>query len=334
MKKTLSLVLVAVMIMSIAITSFADTSNTISLGTDSDTGISLQNSLLTPNEEYRFPVNISLEGEGSVALTDELLKDYSIRVSNSGKGKSLESLELIKLSGVYNLVADVKAGYPASQTEEEHTLKLVKKSDGKTYGELKVEFMTGYKIVDDAVVDALDAEDYIPVDNDAPVFTEEQLERIGRVNSYKKVTFEGSNWTYNVNVTDMKDLNMLHNTKAIAEVLAKYASNSFEFLSFPAEAKFTTNGDILYDVADISESYGQNFYVYRYNNGKLSPVAASYNYEDDMLTIQTNTLGNFVITDKKLTDLVVTTPSVDGGSDNNDSNVTNPTINPNTGVNA
>ena len=324
MKRTLSLMLAVVTVMAVAMTSLAASSDAIILGNDKNTGASLSGALLKPDGEFRFPISINVDGEEKV-LTEELLTQYSIKMTNSGKGKSVEEFKLLRVSGVYYLAVDVKAGYPASQTEEEYTLKLTAKSGNKALAEQKIEFTTGHKIVDDADIDALKAEDYVELDNTTPLYTKEQLEKTARINNYRKVTFSGNNFTFSANITDMPDSNLYYSNTAVKDILSQYEDNSFEFLAFPGNPTFTTSGIIELNVEDISEAYAQKFFVYSYKDGKLTPVAASYDHEEDILSIQAKTLGQFVITDKQIGNTVVTPPSSnEGGSTGNP--------NPNTGA--
>ena len=162
-------------------------------------------------------------------------------------------------------------------------------------------------------------EDEIKVNNDTPVFTKSQLDKISTLNSNKKVTFTNDNWNYNVIVSGMKDINMLHNNKAIPEILKKYENNNFEFLTFPAGTKFTTNGTMEIDVSNYTDDFGGKFFVYRYLDGKLTLINSSYNAEDEVLSFTTNTLGRFVITDKAVNDAVVVP-----GNGSNSGNPSNP----------
>jgi hypothetical protein len=329
MKKTASLILVAMLIMVTAMTSFAAL-GTITLGADKDTGIYLEGGLLKPGEEYKFPVLVTVDpAVGETPLTDEIFDDYHFRISNTGKGHTVDSMKLTKASGIYYLDAVIEDGYPAKQTEEQYTLKLVKKSDGKTIGESVIDFKTGFGKASDSMIDALDEGDYVEVNNDAPVFTDEQLDHIARINNYKNVTFTNGLWNYTVNITDMPSINMYNNNAGIKEILTKYENINFEFLSFLANPSFTANGEISLDVSDIAEDYGQTFYVYRYTNGTLSPITATYDVDEDTLKWRANTLGRFVISDIALSDVDIVTPEVP-------TTPTTPTVpeepNPTTGV--
>ncbi|WMJ85077.1 hypothetical protein ACS3UN_03890 [Oscillospiraceae bacterium LTW-04] len=319
MRKTLSILLAAMLSLSVAATAFAvDPKNNIVLGADADSGLVLKDSLLKPGETYRFPVSISIAGAEATPLNDDLLEDYSFKISNTGEGDSMSEFVLDRIGGVYYISATVKAGWPAVSTEEEYSMKLTEKSASKNAVEITVAFETGYKVVSDDYIASLAKEDEIKVDNDTPVFTKSQLNQISDLNNNKKVTFTNDNWNYTVIVSGMKDINMLHNNNAIAEILNKYADNNFAFLTFPAGTKFTTNGTMEIDVADYTDDFGGKFFVYRYLGGKLTLINSSYDADDEVLSFTTNTLGRFVITDKAITDAVVV-PETDSNLPSNPS---------------
>lgn len=324
MRKTLSILLAAMLSLSVAATAFAvDPKNDIVLGTDADSGLVLKDSLLEPGETYRFPVSISIAGAQATPLTEDMLEDYSFKISNTGEGNSMSEFVLDKIGGVYYITATVKAGWPAVTTEEEYSMKLTEKSNSKNAVEVAAAFETGYKTVSDDYIAGLAKEDEIKINNDTPVFTKSQLEKISDLNNNKKVTFTNDNWNYSVIISGMKDINMLHNNKAIPEILKKYENNNFEFLTFPAGTKFSTNGTMEIDVSNYTDDFGGKFFVYRYLDGKLTLINSSYNAEDEVMSFTTNTLGRFVITDKAVNDAVVIP---DNGSNNG-----NPS-NPSTGA--
>lgn len=326
MKRTFSILLAAMLSLSVAATAFAaDPKNDILLGTDADSGLVLKNSLLEPGETYRFPVSVSIAGAQATPLTEAMLDDYTFKISNTGEGNSMSKFVLDKVGGVYYITATVKAGWPATTTEEEYAMKLTEKSS-KNAVELVVAFETGYKTVSDDFIAALAKEDEIKVDNDTPVFTKSQLSTISNLNNNKKVTFTDDNWNYTVIVSGMKDINLLHNNNAISEIINKYEDNNFEFLTFPAGTKFATNGTMEIDVSGYTDDFGGKFFVYRYLDGKLTLINSSYDAEDEVLSFSTNTLGRFVITDKAVKDAVVVSGNGSG------SNGGNTPSNPSTGA--
>lgn len=228
MKRTFSILLAAMLSLSVAATAFAvDPKNDIVLGTDADSGLVLKDSLLEPGETYRFPVSVSIAGAEATPLTADLLDDYSFKISNTGEGDSMSKFVLDKVGGVYYIAATVKAGWPAVTTEEEYSMKLTEKSASKNAVEVTVAFETGYKTVSDDYIASLAKDDEVKVDNDTPVFTKSQLNAISSLNNNKKVTFTDDNWNYTVIVSGMKDVNLLHNNNAITEILNKYEDNNF-----------------------------------------------------------------------------------------------------------
>ncbi len=340
MKRTFSVLLAAMMSMSMAAMAFAENAktNSIALSADASSKVSLSGGLLTPGEKYRFPVSISLEGGEMQPLTAEILENYSFKLSNSGEGETLSDFNLSKSGDNYYIVAEVKAGWPSEKTEEEYSIKLVNKNDRKDFVTYTTSFETGYEVVSDEYVDSLQKEDDIKVENKTPVFDAEQLERLAKRNGYKKVAFTDGDWSFSVSINDMKAINLVHNQNAIKEIVEKYEDNSFEFLTFPAGTKFKTNGTMELDVSAYSDDFGGKFFVYRYLDGKLTGIAAKYNSEEETLSFTTDTLGRFVITDQEITNAVVV-PSTGSNNSNNSNNGSNNSTggsvqNPSTGAKA
>ena len=68
------------------------------------------------------------------------------------------------------------------------------------------------------------------------------------------------------------------------------------------------------DVSAYADDFNDQFFVYRYLNGKLTEIPAQYHNAEELLTFTTDTLGRFIITDKEIADTVVFTPASQAGS--------------------
>ena len=313
MKKAMALLLAMVTAMSFATTAMADTASTASdndkeiigivLEKDED-GIALESgTLLTPGKEYKFPIYVKEEGNKTSPLTEDDLKSYNLRLEHEEGKSSLDSFKVVKEGDKNYLEVKVKAGWPTKQTEVSYRMKLVGRRAGMESVEaLDINFLTGYEFASDSMVSSLGEDDYITADPNAPVFTKEQLERIASVNNYKKVTFANGSWTFQTSINDMDSINMLNNENAIKEIISAYPDNDFKFITFPAGTKFPGKGTLTVDVSDLEAGFKGNYYVYRYLNGKLTKLDASFVEEDETLVLETNTLGRFVITDKEIKD--------------------------------
>ncbi len=304
MKKMLTFLLAGVMMLTVAVTAMAAAPQAITLGVNTD-GIALADAVLTPGEEYRFPLNITMDDGSTRPLVDTDLDSYSLRVNNIGTGNTITNFKIIEISSVYYVAAEVKMGWPVDQTEEQFTIKYIKKTDGKTLSTINVDFKTGYAAADDAYINTLAADDYIQVDPNAPVFTKEQLDKIAKLNNYKKVTFTNGTWMYTVNVTDMDNINLLNNQNAINDILNKYQDNQFTFLTFPAGSEFPVSGTMSVDVANMIDGFNGHYYVYKYDGYKLTKITSTFNEDDYTLNFNVSALGRFIITDKEITDTVI-----------------------------
>lgn len=321
MKKALTILLAAAIAMSAAVAIFAaDSTVSIVLGNEESSNVSLKNSLLTPGESYRFPVLVSSNGAEATPLTEELLKNYSFKISNSGEGDSVNEFKLVKINDGYFVNVDVKSGWPTEICEEEYSMKLSNRGSGEDSLELTVAFETGYAAMSDEYVASLGKDDAIEVNNDTPVFTTEQLKQLSKKNDNRKVTFEGSSWSYNVGIAGMESINMLHNSNSIKEIVLKYQDNSFEFLTFPAGTKFNAKGTVEIDASAFAEDFSERFFVYRYINGGLININCEYDAENETVSFNTDTLGRFVITDKWITDPIV----IQNGGQSSNGSINNP----------
>ncbi|HIT18377.1 MAG TPA: hypothetical protein IAB57_02040 [Candidatus Fimivivens faecavium] len=342
MKKLLSILMAIAVMSSAAVTSYAAGSfesapaasasasigaiTGIEVAPDAD-GVVLEDGLLTPGSVYRFPIRV-VTADGSVALDEGILESYNVKLGNTGKGESIAQASISNAGGSSYLLLSVKAGWPAEATEEQYSIKITKKGASKDSVSLKIDFKTGYKEADSSALDNLSEGDEVEVNNDAPVYTADQLAKIAKINRYRKSTFSGEGWTFTANINDMKAINMLYNNNPVKEILTKYEDNNFEFLTFPAGPKFNTAGEFVMDVSGIEQSYNGAFFVYRYLGGKLTAIPSAYSEDDSTLTFSTDTLGRFVITDKEIKDAVV----IPDSETNSDSQNQNPNKNPATGV--
>ena len=281
--------------------------------------------LLVPDKTYRFPIMI---GDGTdLNAVDIDTSLWTIRTS-AKKGGSTVSTSVSKISGHQTFVIDVKAGWPTSKTDCEFEIRLTPKgTNNEAAKTLRVEFKTGYEEADDRIIDGLGQDDEIIVDPERPVYTKEQLEKIASVNNYRNVTFTSldGDWTYVTNVSDKKAINMLYNYNGIADLLNKYPDHDFEFLAFPAGPAFSINGKMSVDVADYGENF-ENYHVYRFLSGNLTELKHTYNADDETITFNTSTLGRFVISDQKMETTDVEEPGGGNNGNNNSSGggATNP----------
>ena len=312
MKRMLSIVLAAAMTVGMAALAFAEKVEgcSISLSADTTRRIGLDGSLLTPGETYRFPILVSVGGGELQPLDDTLINQYSVKVTNTGEGETMSEFAVIRVGGNYHISAKVKAGWPAVKTEEEYAIRMTNKKNRQDFAVLNVTFETGYEQASDENISQLEEGDEVVVDNTAPVYDADQLERISKRNGYKKVTFSDDGWRFTVNVNDMDAVNLVHNRNAVKEIVTKYEDHSFEFLTFPAGPRFRSSGLVEIDVSDYAEDFDGQFFLYRYLHGELTEIPVKYNSGEETLTFSTDTLGRFVITDQPITDRIVFTPSV------------------------
>lgn len=304
------MMLAVITVTSATATAFADTKAAGGLSLGADDGITLADSVLMPGEKYSFPLQITVDGK-TEAFTKDHMEDHNLRLENLEGKDAITTAKLVESGKKYHLEMTTKGGWPTKQTEVSYRIRYINKTSGKVAESMEVSFAVGYETASDGYIDGLSKGDNIQVDADAPVFTKDQLEKLAELNDYKKVVFAADDWSFEASITGMSSINMLYNTKAVQDILEKFPNHDFKFLTFPAGPAFKGNAKLEMDVSDVVEDFDGKFYVYRYLNGKLTKEGFSYDQENETLSINTNQLGRFVISDKEIADGTVI---FDGGS--------------------
>ncbi len=294
-------------------------------------GTVLGEDLLEPGREYRFPAYVEFGGQrAKVAVSDELLKDYKFtytRVTASG----VKNFKIEERKGVHYLVVETKDTTPTKPIDVKYNVKLVRKSNNISVFSQEVKFSYGYDESNDDYINDLDKGDIIEIDNSRPVITKEQFNKIAKLNDYKNVTLAGAGWQFTVNVTDETTKNMVFTNAGIKEIMAKYPDQDFKFFRFGGKPSFNSTGKVALDVSDIVDDY-ENLNLYRYANGRVYKLNASYNAADETLEFRTNKLDTFFVTDKAIKDGTVIDENVVSGGSNAGNNVNTDKNNPGTGA--
>ncbi len=273
----------------------------IAFGTDAESQKGFDH-LLTPGEVYEFPIYLVDEHGEKTPLKDKDLEDNKIRVEGSEGRSAVSSIKIVDGKDGYVLEVVTEEGYPTKQTAFKGVVKLVKKANGQVVHSADVKFTVGYASISNDAINGVKADEYVYIDENAPVITKEQFSKIDRNAEGKKVTFTNGEWAFQVRVADQDSVNLIHNERAIKDVVAAFEDLNFKFLSFPAKPEFDFTGKLTIDVSDEMEDFGGKFYVYRYTNGKLHAIDATLDKEDETLSFSTKTLGRFVISDRQIPD--------------------------------
>ncbi|MDD2956640.1 MAG: hypothetical protein PHD67_10080 [Oscillospiraceae bacterium] len=329
MKRLLAFLFAMTTAATVSVTAFADTDGAddnsapvISLAADGETDIASGSALLTPGKEYNFPVILTAKGE-SAAISEDDLDSYRVKVDNVSGRSAMETAKFQKADGKYVLTLKVKAGWPTEQTKVEYRVLLQDKSSYKEVSRASAKFLAGYAVLPDSAFAEVADGEYVEVDPSAPVITEEQFEKMDELSGGKAVTFFHDSWKYSVRVTGLEGRNLLSNENAIKEIVSKFENNEFKFVSFPGGPVFDFTGALEIDVADISDDFDGKYFVYRYLGGKLSLMNSTYDEDEDVLTLKTNTLGRFVITNQEIKDGTVVV-EMNSGSSGSEGDKTNP----------
>ncbi len=299
----------------------------IVFGADED-GIVLGDDLLEPGKEYRFPVQLTIEGQ-DVALSQEHMDSYKFTYAHVS-GNSVKNFKIEEDKGVYCLYVETRDTNATKELDSKYRIKLVKKSDNLPVISQEVEFSYGYAEMNGDYVSGLDKGDIIEIDQDYPVITESQFDKIAEINDYKNVTLAGPQWQFTVNVTDEGTKNMLSSNAGIKEVLSKFPEQEFKFFSFSGKPSFSATGTLALDVEDIMDEFDQ-MYTYRYADGRVYRIKATFNEEDNTLEFRTNRLDSFFVTDKLIKDGTIVSDEESNNSSNGSETDTDKN-NPDTGA--
>lgn len=302
---------------------------------------------LDPDTEYTFRIHYNDTGApitnatstSAAALTESMLQKGTLRL-RTVKGSSAIQSARIKTVGrgdgaMYDLVIKTRAAFGTKINEVEYSLGVTGNTGG-TFADSSHIFEVGHETISDNETDIGEG-GYITISNDFPVITKEQFTDIAKSVNYKTVNFEGEDggWTFVGRVSGMGDSNFYYSYDVVPDLINKFPDQEYKFLTFNAGVTFPSTGEMRIDVSDISDSF-KTIYTYLYRNGKLTRVDATHDAVQNEIVFRTNYLGNFVITDKAITDTsIVDENEEETGNENENENETgneNGSGNPNTGA--
>ncbi|MBC8584610.1 hypothetical protein [Youxingia wuxianensis] len=244
-----------------------------------------------------------------------MLEDFKFTYSKLSTN-GVKTFKIDEYKGKYYLHVEIKETTPLKAVQVKYNIKFVRKSNNLSVFAQQVKFEYGYEEANNDYINGLDKGDVIEVDNSNPIITDDQFDDIAKINDYKNVTLSGSDWKFTVNVTDESTKNFLFTNAGVKEVLAKFPEQEFKFFNFSGKPAFTATGKLELNVDDIVDEFDK-MYVYRYANGKMYKLNASFDAEENTLSFRTNKLDTFVVTDKEIKDgtVVVENSSSDSSSD-------------------
>lgn len=305
MKKLISFGMAALIFLITALTAFAaNVPMNLSFRFEMD-GVDLTGQNLQPEREYRFPVLVRYEDEVPSHLREEEMEGKRFTVSLRQGGDAVYTPTLEADGGRYYLVVKTKPYYGTRAAQAEFLIRLQDKSSGKKIAENTVQLAVGSSRMEDEDMGTVGEGEAFRVDNNFPIITKKQFQRLAKENNYRAVTLEGDGWEYTVNVTDLPDLNLYSTSAVSQDVLQKYPNQEFYFLTFPASPNFGITGTMVLDVEHLTEFDGE-FYLYRRLGNRLYYLKTQYDEEERTLTFRPAQLGSYLITDRKLGDVELT----------------------------
>lgn len=276
--------------------------------------------VLLPNETYKFDIYyassaITAKTEAEIFATAAPLAK---KLTKADIGKGYVKLRTVKGSSAilsakiktvgtgatqtFRLDIETRANYGTKQIDVEYLLSIIDNDTANTFADSNHTFIVGYGQISDSETD-VGEEGTLTITNETPVILKEQFTDIAKSANYKNVTFEAEdgNWTFKGKVAGMKDTNFSYNYDPNTDLLNKFPEQEFKFVNFPAGVNFPTTGEMRIDVSDVSDAFG-SMYAYLYRDGKLTEINTTYDSGADQLVFRTNYLGNFIITNREITD--------------------------------
>ncbi len=270
-------------------------------------------------------------GGKSVKITDENIKDFKFRYSKVST-KGMSRFEIEEHKGQYYLYVESRDTMTTKPVDIKYNVKLTPKSTTLPVFSQEVKFQYGYEEMGGDYIDSLDKGDTVEIDNSNPVITASQFNKIAKINDYKNVTLAGNGWEFTVNVSDESTKNLTHSNAGIKEVLSKFPDQDFKFFTFGAKPTFSGTGKLSLDVDDIVDDFDK-MYTYRYADGKLYRINATFDADENTLSFRTNKLDNFLVTNELIKDGTVVTEVDNDNSSSSDKEENTDKNNPTTGAN-
>lgn len=296
MKKLFSLaILLAVTLLSAAPAMAAGFPARVSLGLGN-------NGTLQPNQEYRIPILARYEDEPPAQLREEDLggRRFAVSLREGTEALYLPTVETDR--GLCWLVVRTRPSYTTDTAAAQVLLRLLEKDSPREVSRTEARLTVASEQMSDRTVAAMKAGDDLTVENTAPVITGRQFQQIGALNDYGDVTLVGKGWEYTVAVGELESRNLYSTTAARPEYAAAYPDQQFAFLSFPGAPDFGAAGTMIIDVSETPEEFEGQFYLYRLLDDRLYYLRTDYDSEAATLTFHPSQLGDYVITNRPLTD--------------------------------
>lgn len=326
MKKLLAWILAACTAATMTATAFAadtdilnDEKSTVRLSIGGADGLTLDGSaLLTPGEEYRFPILISENGGDPRPMTVEDMDSYALKVSAQSGSSFMAEAGRLESGRVQHLSLTPAPTYGVTPQSVSYTVSLTKKSSSTVLSTATVQWKVGYPAMDDSRLGASTV-----IDPSAPIITKGQFAAIQKITGSERATFLGTGWQFDVRLLEQSAVNFSYSGKNIPAISNQYPQADFRFVSFGGKPAFDFYGTLYLDVSQVLDEY-ENLYLYRYLDGVLYSLKYTLDEEDQTIAIPTKQLGSYVISDTKIANGTAVNGAAGNGSSGSDSDKENP----------
>lgn len=332
MKKILSLTLALMTAAAMSVTAFAAVD---SIGFEADeNGMKLHQSLLSPGITYKFPVLIAKDGAVNADFTAQDMEGHRFDIKVNHGGSAISTPNVVKEEDKYYLTFTTTGGHGAQATPVALQVRYLHNQSQQEVASTQMNFSVGHQGLSDTLLAGLIKGDVLEVPAATPVLNKQQIETLAKINDYGAVTFAYGDWTYTGKINNLSGLNLYSTQTPIPEIVQKYSNQQFKFLSFLGKPKFEERGLLTIDVADIQHAFGDQFFLYKYQDNHLYKLKFAYDQAAHTISFRPSDLGRYVITDKEITDLTLNgagNPSGAGSSGSN-SSPSGGEVNPPTGA--
>ena len=339
MKKTLALVLAAVMTAGMTTVALADAGDKyviIGMNADGAASYSKDYYVLNSDDVAEVATGKTVEGGDEIAIPLVLWTDTDgddVPASDNDAFEWYRDTDDVKKPNVYtdwrigDADAEIRMVKYGAGDYRYSVVVTVPENDTNKAIDLEGKIMVGRtkSAAEDGICSTFDlGVTYAPAAEDVKVYGGETLEA-GKTGIYKfdddsEIDIEfGDQALFTVDVTGQGKLNLAWNTDFNKEVADLDKSANMDFVTFEGTPSFNKNGT-LYIYAD------KDTYLYQVVDGKLVAIDADYDEDYEAWTFKTRTLGAYVISDKELEEQVITdgdedassSTTEDGGKENPD----------------
>ncbi len=296
MKRIFAIGLTVVMLLSMSISSLADSVNGLTLTGDTE----LEGNLLSPGYEYTYPIGLVVDGNPA-NLDEEYMSNHRILATITDGGELLTHAKVESRDGGYVLVIGTKGDALQTPASAEIELELFNQSEQEAKYTTTVAFQVGWQTMD---IDGIVKGEDILVSAEYPLISGEDLKQLSELNDGEELTFVGEGWSYTVDPTKFEGANLAFSNSAISAIENQFDEEGriIQYARFLGGVGLGAEGKLTIDVGENTEDFDGDCYVYRYVYGRMYRYPSSFNSESGTVSITASVADNFIVTNMPITE--------------------------------